>query len=609
MLLSLFKYYIPYKRHLTLAIVFNILTSILTVASIPALIPFLILLFQSNEIDFSKLNAPPPLQSYWDTAGWEAQAKYQLASWMQAYGTSGAMWRICAIIIAIFFLKNLFRYLSLFFLAPMRNHIVRDFRQKILQKMLALPLSYYTEERKGDLMSRLTSDVMEIEWSILGVLEAVFREPLLILGSLIFMIVISPSLTFFVFILILCTGLIIGLLGKNLKKDSGQAQARLGTLVSIIDETLSGLRIIKGFNAEKYQDARFRQENTSYANLLTKLMRRRDLASPLSEFLGIVIVCILLIYGSSKVFGGEMSSEVFFVFLYAFFNVIEPSKSFSNAIYSIRKGLGALERVEQVLHAPDRITEVAVAQNIDHLNQSIQFKNLSFTYQNAPKPAIQGVTFEIKKGEMVALVGPSGAGKSTIADLLPRFHDAQEGQITIDGIDIKSLKVNRLRNLFGIVSQEAILFNDSIKNNLTLGMPEVTDQAVIEALKAANAWEFVQQLPEGIHTNIGDRGSKLSGGQRQRLTIGRALLRNPEVLILDEATSALDSESEQLVQQAFDRLLQGRTALVISHRLSTILHADTIIVMDQGRVVASGTHDALIASNPLYAKLVELQSL
>jgi ABC-type multidrug transport system fused ATPase/permease subunit len=441
------------------------------------------------------------------------------------------------------------------------------------------------------------------------VLEAVVREPLLILGSLAFMIFISPGLTAFVLILIVCTGSIVGILGKNLRKQSGDAQSRMGSLIAVLDESLAGMRVIKGFGAERYQSARFGTENRGYGQLLTRLLRRKDLASPLSEFLGIVIVSVLLIYGSARVFEGEMSSQMFFVFLYAFFNVIEPSKAFSSALYSIKKGMGALERVEQVLRADVVIKERPDAKIIATLASEISFEHVHFSYPNAVQPTLTDIDFSIKKGEMVALVGPSGAGKSTIADLLPRFYDVAQGAIKIDGHDVRDLTFSSLRNLFGIVSQEAILFHDSVRNNLIMGALECTDAQVESALRSANAWDFVAALPEGMDTTIGDRGLKLSGGQRQRLTIARALLRNPEVLILDEATSALDSESEKLVQDAFDKLLFGRTSLVVAHRLSTVMHADKIIVLAEGRVEAVGRHEELMERSALYARLVKLQAL
>lgn len=602
---QLLRYYAPYKKLLTLAVVCNLLMSVFMVISIPVLQPFLQILFNRNTSD----KQSPTLPEGNGFAGFEAQSKMYFNRLIAEQGHEKALLVVCAMLILVFFGKNLFRYLSLYFLAPVRNGIVRDFRQKMVNKMLELPLSFFSNERKGDLMSRFTSDVQEIEWSIVGVMEAIVREPIVILGSLAFMVYISPSLTVFVFGLLVFTALIIGGIGRSLRKQSGEAQTRLGYIVSLVEETLGGLRIIKGFNAEAYQRERFATENKAYARSLTRIYRRRDVASPLSEFLGICVVSVLLWYGARQVFSGTLSAETFITFLYAFFNVIDPAKAFSSAIYSIRKGMGAVERVQAVLEADLVIHDKTNALQIDGFQDKIEFKNVSFQYPNAERPALQEVSLSIPKGKRVALVGASGAGKSTIADLLPRFYDVNSGQITIDGKDIREVRTRELRALMGIVSQEAVLFNDTVRNNIAFGTEGVSDEAIEAAAKAANAHEFIVRMPGGYNANIGDRGGKLSGGQRQRLTIARALLKNPPVLILDEATSALDSESEQLVQFALERLLQNRTALVIAHRLSTVQDADEIIVLDQGRIVERGTHESLMQQGQIYRKLVDLQAL
>jgi subfamily B ATP-binding cassette protein MsbA len=490
-----------------------------------------------------------------------------------------------------------------------RNGVVRDLRQKLLQKMLNLPLSFFSDERKGDLMSRFSADVQEVEWSIMGVMEALVREPIVISGSLAYMLWVSPKLTVFVFVLMVFSGVIIGGIGKTLRKQSGEAQSKLGLVMSLVEETLGGLRILKGFNAESWQGERFGKENNDYARMLTRLSRRRDLASPLSEFLGIAVASVLLWYGAKLVFAYQLSGPTFITFLYAFYSITEPAKAFSAATYSIRKGMGALERVEAVLDAPELISSAENARRIQRFEQQIEFRDVRFQYTNAERPALENIQLSIPKGKIVALVGASGAGKSTMADLLPRFYDPTDGQILIDGNDLRQLHVHDLRALLGIVSQEAILFNDTVRNNIAFSSIDASDEAVIAAAKAANAHEFISTLPEGYDTNIGDRGSKLSGGQRQRLTIARALLKNPPILILDEATSALDSESEKLVQAALERLLENRTALVIAHRLSTVQNADEIIVMDAGRIIERGTHESLMQEGKIYRKLVELQAL
>lgn len=603
-MIRLLRYYAPYKKYLALAVVCNLLMSLFMVVSIPVLQPFLQILFNPNEL---KKEAPTaPVEGIRSI---ELKINTFFSNLIQEHGQEQALLIVCAFLVFTFFGKNLFRYLSLYFLAPVRNGIVRDFRQKLVGKILDLPLSYFSEERKGDLMSRISADVQEIEWSIVGVVESVAREPIVILGSLTFMIFVSPGLLIFVFGLMLFSGLIIGGVGRSLRKQSGQAQSLLGLIGSLVEETLGGLRIIKGFNAEPWQLERFGQENTRYARTMTRLYRRKDLAAPLSEFLGIAAVSVLLWFGAKQVFAGEISAATFITFLYAFYNIIEPAKQLSSASYSIRKGMGALERVEAVLNAPVSIRDDDKALKVKSFEDKIEFRNVSFRYQNAERPALENVSLTIPKGKMVALVGASGAGKSTIADLLPRFYDVTEGQIFLDGKDIRQLRLHDLRALMGIVSQEAILFNDTVRNNIVFSTSEVSETAIIAAAQAANAHEFIEKLPQGYDTNIGDRGNKLSGGQRQRLTIARALLKNPPILILDEATSALDSESEKLVQAALDTLLKNRTALVIAHRLSTVQHADEIIVLDQGRIAERGTHEELMKTGKIYKKLVELQAL
>ena len=606
-MLRLLRYFRPYKKFLCLAVLSNLLMSLFMVVSIPVLQPFLQILFNPPGEEAVSLSTPTGKSSGFQAV--EQQVNRFFFDLIQEHGREQALLIVCAFLVFTFFGKNLFRYLSLYFLAPVRNGIVRDIRNKLVGKILDLPLSYFSDSRKGDLMSRISADVQEVDTSIIGVVESIAREPIVILGSLTFMVYVSPQLLVFVLVLMLFSGLIIGGVGRSLRGQSNAAQTNLGIIGSVLEETLGGLRIIKGFNAEPWQQGRFERENTRYAGLLTRLSRRRDMASPLSEFLGIAAVSVILWFGAKQVFSGEMSAATFITFLYAFYNIIEPAKHLSGASYSIRKGLGALERVEAVLDAPVAIRDNERAIPVEAFRDKVAFQNVSFRYQNAERAALEHINFDIPRGKIVALVGASGAGKSTIADLLPRFYDVTEGQILLDGADIRDLRLRDLRALMGIVSQDAVLFNDTVRNNITFGNDSATDADVEAAARAANAHEFIAALPGGYEANIGDRGTKLSGGQRQRLTIARALLKNPPILILDEATSALDSESEHLVQAALDRLLQNRTALVIAHRLSTVQHADEILVLDAGRIIERGTHESLLRDGGVYRKLVELQAL
>jgi subfamily B ATP-binding cassette protein MsbA len=599
----LLKYIRNYRLHFTAAISSNVLTALFTVVSIPLLIPFLEILFDRRE----GVTERPDI-SLNNLSSFEQYFNYYLTDLIQTQGKEGALLFVCGAIVVTFFLKNLFRYLSMFFMAPLRNGIVRDLRKQLFDQILVLPLSYFSEEKKGDLMSRMTSDVHEVQWSILNVLEAVFREPLIIAGALGLMIVISPSLTLFVFILIIFTAIVIGGIGKSLRKPSGDVQLRLGTLLSIIEEGLSGLRIIKGYNAERYQQDKFGAENDAYRQSLTHLLWRKDLASPLSEFLGILTVAVLLWYGSRQVFAESLEPGTFLAFIFAFYNVIEPSKSFSKAFYNVQKGIAALERIETVLDAPNTMPDQPNAKPLSDFNDRIEYQDVSFTYRTEEGPVLRGIDLTIEKGKVIALVGSSGAGKSTLVDLLPRFYDVTQGRILLDGNDIREYRLHDLRELMGIVSQEAILFNDTIYNNIVFGLSGVSPADVERAARIAHAHDFITQTEHGYQTNIGDRGNKLSGGQRQRLTIARAILKNPPILILDEATSALDSESEKLVQAALVNVMKDRTSIVIAHRLSTIQHADEIAVMRDGRILERGTHSELLTRHGEYQKLVEMQA-
>ena len=606
----LLGYMANYRGLVALAVVCNLLTAVFTVVSIPIFQPFFNILFEQTE---PVTTAPDRVASL---AELEQYGEYWVTQWITELGRQTALLYVCGLILLSFLLKNVFRYLALFFMAPVRNGIIRDLRNELYTHLLHLPLGYFTEERKGNLLSRITGDVQEVESSILNVLEAIFREPFIIIGALGFMILVSPSLTLFVFGLMVFTGVVIGGIGKALKRSSGAVQETLGDIVSRTEESLGGLRIIKSFGAEDYQSRRFAELNDTYRQRLTRLLWRRDLSSPLTEFLGIATVAVLLLYGSRQVFGGTMEAGTFIAFIFAFYMVIDPAKNFSKAWYNVQKGLGALERVEAVLDVENPLkgvkgvgTEGVKAGGGAAGATGIEFSDVSFAYTTGGPQVLHHIDFHIPPGKVLALVGGSGGGKSTIADLLPRFYDPTGGSIKLDGRDLRAYDLDELRARYGIVSQEAILFNDTVYNNIVFGMKGVTPEQVKEAARVANAHDFIVATPTGYQTNIGDRGTKLSGGQRQRLTIARAILRDPDILILDEATSALDSESERLVQEALQRLMAGRTALVIAHRLSTIQHADQIIVLDRGRIVERGTHGELLERGGAYRKLVELQEV
>ncbi len=580
---------------------------VFSLISIPTLIPFLQLLFKNN-IQVPK--APDMNVGNWTK--YLDYLQYHFYLFIQEEGRHKALIYVCVFIILVFFLKNLFRFLSLYFMVPVRTGIVRDLRNKIYNQFLSVPLSFFKNKKKGDLISRITSDVMEVEWSILNVLEAIVKEPLMIIGCLAYMLFVSPSLTLFVLLMVVITGGIIGVIGSQLRKGSAKAQKILGELTSITEESLSASKIIKAFNAESYMIDKFYESNESYRNTINPVFRRKDLSSPLSEFLGITVVAALLIIGANYVFSGRMGAEVFLSFLFAFYNIIPPAKSFANGYYSIKKGMAASDRINQILNINFQKEEAEETKDsnvllLEDFQDEIHFQNVSFSYEN--EEVLKNIDLKIKKGEIVALVGGSGAGKTTLTDLLMRLYKVNKGTIMIDGVNIQNYLKESLRSLFGLVAQEAILFNDTIKNNILFGRNHLKEEDIIQAAKIANAHEFINNTPSQYDTNIGDRGNQLSGGQAQRLTIARAILNNPPILILDEATSALDSESEKVVQEALQKVMKGRTVIIIAHRLSTIRYADKIVVMDKGQIVEQGTHQSLLDKKGHYFKLVQMQSV
>lgn len=596
---QLFFYLKGYKFPLFMNILCNILMAVCMVISIPIIIPFF-------QIIFGRVT-PSDTPVSFNVNNIQAWLEYVFGQLVRTYSQEGALVIVCISFVVIFFLKNLFRYLSLVFMAQVRNGIVRDVRQAVFKKYMHLPLAFFTRGKKGDLLSRISTDVQEIEHSILNVIESIFKEPIVIIGSIAFMLVTSVKLTLFVFALILFTVLIVGRISRNLKRQSKVVQQQLSDLVIHVEESINGMRIIQGFNAQEYQKNRFSRMNNIYRHLITRIMYKRDLSSPLSEVLGITIVSFLLWYGASLVFKSEIKPETFFAFLYAFFNVIAPSKAFSSAYYNIQKGLAAVDRVNEIIDNPEEIHQIANPKSIHSFEKEIVLEQVGFRYHENNEWVLRNINLRIPKGNVVAIVGSSGSGKSTLADLLPRFHDVTEGSIRIDGTDIRELNLHQLRSLMGIVNQDPVLFHDTLFNNIAFGKPEATREEVMAVARIAQIHDFIMATPQGYDTVVGDRGSTLSGGERQRVTLARALLLNPPILILDEATASLDSKSERLVQEALGRIMEGRTSIVIAHRLSTIQHADQIIVLQEGKIVESGDHASLMQRQGEYYKFVGLQ--
>jgi len=602
---KIIRYALPYKMYGFLNIISNIFYAIFSVLSFLALIPMLNVLFEKKNL----VRIKPEWTGIGDIKAYvEAFMNYQITALSDAKGETNALLYMVGLIIAIFLLKNLFNYAAMFFITFLRNGVLKDLRNDLYDKSINLPIAYYSEKRKGDMMARISSDVLEIQHSFLSILELIVREPLTILFTLGGMFLLSPKLTVFVLIFIPISGFIISLIGKRLKQRSDEAQREQGFFLSLVEETLTGLKVIKGFNAENYFYKQFKKSTQRFYSISNRLLNRQNLASPTSEFLGILVIAVLLWFGGKMVLMDKtLAASAFISFMGLAYNILTPAKAISKATYAVRKGNAAAERVLEVLETDNPLADRPNALEKNDFNSGISFENLSFKYEDTW--VLEDFNLKVNKGQTVALVGQSGSGKSTIANLLTRFYDVNKGSISIDGTDIRDLKKSSLRSLMGLVTQEAILFNDSVRNNILFGMEGFSDEQVMQAAKIANAHNFIMQLPNQYDTNIGDAGGKLSGGQKQRLSIARAVLKNPPIMILDEATSALDTESERLVQDALEHMMQNRTTLVIAHRLSTVQKADLIVVMREGKIIEQGTHKDLIAGNGTYKMLVEMQEL
>ncbi|NOT51847.1 MAG: ABC transporter ATP-binding protein [Chitinophagaceae bacterium] len=592
----IFQYLKGYKGKISLYFLFTLLSIVFSIVSIGMLMPFLQLIFTGKPtVENSSSSVIEGINDFIN--GFVGDDK------------AAALGFICLLMVTFIILKNLFLYLSYYVLNPLKNKIVNHLREDLYNKVLRLPIGFFNEKRKGDLMSRMTNDVGEVEGSVVGTLEGWIRDPLTIIVTLTVLLLISLQLTLFILILIPVLGLVIGRITRSLKRHSHEAAVKYGESLSILDETLSGLRVIKAFNIEKLLRAKFFKTNDELLTAKNKISYRRDLASPLSEVLGVILFTAVLYYGGRLVLKGELiEASAFLGFLGIFYNIINPAKALSTSFSNMRKGAAAINRIEEILKTPITVDDNPTGKQLIEFKDKIEFRNVCFAYEDAV--ILDNINLTVQKGKTVALVGSSGAGKSTLADLVPRFHDVTGGEVLIDGINIKDYSLHSVRSLMSIVTQEPILFNDTIAHNIALGSADTSGkEEIIAAAKIANAHEFIIKKEGQYDSNIGDRGTKLSGGERQRLTIARAVLKNPPILILDEATSSLDTESERLVQDAINNLMTNRTSIVIAHRLSTIRHADEIIVLQKGKIVERGNHEQLLAQNGFYKKLVDMQEV
>jgi len=600
----IFGYAWVYKKYFILNIISNVFYALFGTLSMISLFPMLKVLFNQTE----QLYQPPIWVGVSETANYVEGYLNYFVTTKKATGNDDVLIFMISIIIITFFLKNIFNYLSLFFITFLRNGVVKNLRNELYGQIIKLSLSFYSKRKKGDIVARISSDVQELDNSFLSIFELIFKDPLMVIFTLISMFIISPKLSVFVILFIPICGFVISVVGKSLRRKSLKVQKEQGQFISLVDETLSGMKILKIFNAENKFFEKFTNSTNRFYQFSNSVLNRKNLASPLSEFLGISSIAGVLWFGGVMVLEeNSLDASAFIVYLGLAYNILTPAKSLSRATYKVKKATAAAERIFNIIDNKTVVKEDLDAQNIKSFDERIEIKNISFSYEN--EIILNNFNLSIEKGENIALVGQSGSGKSTIANLICRFYDVDHGSINIDGKNIKKLKKESLRKLIGLVTQDSILFNDSIKNNLLIAKPDASDDELIDCLKIANAWDFVNKLPEGIENNIGDSGNKLSGGQKQRLSIARAVLKNPPILVLDEATSALDSESEKLVQNALDNLMKNKTSIVIAHRLSTIQNADNIIVLDRGKIIESGVHKDLMKMDGVYSNLVKMQSI
>ena len=602
---KLIPYALKYKANVIWNVIFNVLFAVFSTLGMVMIIPVMNVLFGEKQAVY-KL---PKYEGIWELKSYLNDTLYYYVNYItETKGAQYALYLIVGIIVVIFLLKNLFGFLGLQHLMKLRTGVLRDFRDIMYTKIVDLPVSYYSEKRKGDVMSRILADIFEVQNSFFAILELIVKEPLTIIFTLIAMFSISWKLTLFVFVFIPISGLIISQIGKSLKSQSKRLQEENGYMISVVEETLSGLKVVKGYNAEGFFKNLFKASLNRLYILSNKIGKKNNLASPMSEFLGIATIAVLLIYGGTLVLqDGTLTGSAFIGYIGMAYNILTPAKAISKASYQVKNGSAAAERVFEIIETPNVIRDTETSKKIDSFKNKISLKNITFSYDGEHN-VLKNFNLDIPKGKTVALVGQSGSGKSTIANLLMRFYDVENGSIEIDNTNIKDIQLISLRDQLGLVTQDSIMFNGSIADNVKIGKLNATDDEVVDALKIANAYEFVQNLPQGINTNIGDAGGKLSGGQKQRISIARAVLKNPPIMVLDEATSALDTESERLVQDALEKMMANRTSVVIAHRLSTIQKADVIVVMHRGEIAEQGTHDELLAKNGTYAKLVSLQS-